>query len=220
MPREDTQFKPGKSGNPSGRAKGYAEFSEAARKVCLEGIAAVYRIARSHPDPSIQLAAWKLLFERGYGKALAPVAVNLEADVQHSFVVVAPPPALSSAAWEAAHSKQLQIEDQGYDLQEQVNNGKRNLSRVADERDEQHGPEQPAVGMSGSAYGPHPNAGKRLKPGRRQGATLTPQVAKPDPLATEFDVVPARPGSLEDFVSREGRRRFAHHRCRVEGARQ
>jgi hypothetical protein len=42
MPREDTQFKPGKSGNLSGRAKDYAEFSEAARKVCLEGIAAVF----------------------------------------------------------------------------------------------------------------------------------------------------------------------------------
>jgi hypothetical protein len=36
---------------------------------------------------------------------VAPVAVNLEADVQHSFVVVAPAPILSGEAWEAAHGK-------------------------------------------------------------------------------------------------------------------
>jgi hypothetical protein len=111
--------------------RGYAEFSEEARKVCLEGIAAVYRIARSHPDPSIQLAAWKLLFERDFGKPVAPVAVNLEADVQHNFVVVAPPTVLSSADWEAEH-RQLQIEDQSLLLQEQVRNRTKNLSRVGD----------------------------------------------------------------------------------------
>jgi hypothetical protein len=49
-----------------------------------------------------------------------------------------------------------------------------------------------------------------LKPGRRQGATLAPQVAMPDPLATEY---PIAQGTFEDFVAQEGRRRFAHHRA-------
>jgi hypothetical protein len=48
-----------------------------------------------------------------------------------------------------------------------------------------------------------------LKPGRRQGATLTPQVALPDALASEFDVVPPARGSFEDLLAQEGRRRFA-----------
>jgi hypothetical protein len=99
MPREDTQFKPGKSGNPSGRAKGFAEFSDTCRRVSHEGIARVLDIVRNHPDPSIQLAAWKVLFDRAWAKPVAPVAVNLEADVQHSFVVVAPAPILSGEAW-------------------------------------------------------------------------------------------------------------------------
>jgi hypothetical protein len=49
----------------------------------------------------------------------------LEADVQRGFVVVAPPPMLSSAAWEAAHSKQLQIADESSVIEEQVRNCRR-----------------------------------------------------------------------------------------------
>jgi hypothetical protein len=45
----------------------------------MEGIEAVPNLARNCNDASIRLAAWKLLFERGYGKALTQV------NVQHSF---------------------------------------------------------------------------------------------------------------------------------------
>jgi hypothetical protein len=104
---------PTKKKAPPKQSQSQNQNLPATRKLSHEGIAAVLDIARNHPDPSIQLQAWKVLFERAWGKAVTPVAVNLEADVQHSFVVMAPPLRLSSAAWEAAYGRQLQVTDSG-----------------------------------------------------------------------------------------------------------
>jgi hypothetical protein len=84
---------PTKKKAPPKQSQSQNQNLPATRKLSHEGIAAV--------------------FERAWGKAVTPVAVNLEADVQHSFVVMAPPLRLSSAAWEAAYGRQLQVTDSG-----------------------------------------------------------------------------------------------------------
>ena len=78
-------FKKGKSGNPGGRARGYQEFAQACRDVSHKGVKQVLEIAENKKNhPLLRVAAWKALWERGYGRAVQPVALGLEALIRYS----------------------------------------------------------------------------------------------------------------------------------------
>lgn len=63
------KFTKGKSGNESGRPKGYADFAKRCREWADEfGIGYIMALARGN-DPKIKLDATKFLIERGYGKS-------------------------------------------------------------------------------------------------------------------------------------------------------
>lgn len=70
MPRSDTQFKPGQTGNPGGRPKGIAakarEHTDKALEVLVNGMA--------DPDPRVRVTAAKEVLDRGWGKPLAMTA--------------------------------------------------------------------------------------------------------------------------------------------------
>lgn len=70
MPKEDTQFKPGQSGNPGGRPKGIARKAREHGDKALEVLAA----ALEDPDSKVRITAAKELLDRGYGKAVAMTA--------------------------------------------------------------------------------------------------------------------------------------------------
>lgn len=66
-PKGKGGFKPGQSGNPGGRPKGYAEIIDAAR---AHGEAAISVLVASltDKDARLRVAAAQALLERGYGK--------------------------------------------------------------------------------------------------------------------------------------------------------
>lgn len=65
----NTRFKPGVSGNPSGRPKGLAEFQERARKKCKAALQLCESyIADTTAAPAIRLEAVKIILDRGLGK--------------------------------------------------------------------------------------------------------------------------------------------------------
>jgi hypothetical protein len=70
MPKEDTQFKPGRSGNPGGRPKGIAakarEHTDKALDVLVEGM--------DDDDPRVRVSAAKEILDRGWGKPLTMTA--------------------------------------------------------------------------------------------------------------------------------------------------
>ncbi len=86
MARSDTQFKPGQSGNPGGRAKGIervvretvAELEHTDAGVTLKGWEAIsaklFRIAMG--DERDRVPAAKLLLDRAYGQAKAEVKLT------------------------------------------------------------------------------------------------------------------------------------------------
>ena len=70
MPSEQTQFKPGKSGNPGGRPKGIAAKAREHTDKAL----AVLVAAMDDSDARVRIAAANSILDRGYGKPVAMTA--------------------------------------------------------------------------------------------------------------------------------------------------
>src|SRR6266853_5819113 len=70
-------FKKGQSGNPGGRPRGYHEFAARARDMSMEGIEQLYTFAKDKRlGVPVRILAWKTIFERGFGKAVQPIALG------------------------------------------------------------------------------------------------------------------------------------------------
>jgi hypothetical protein len=63
-------FEPGRSGNPLGHPKGFAEFRAACREYSTEALNVIVETLRSE-DEKVALEAAKALLERAWGKAPA-----------------------------------------------------------------------------------------------------------------------------------------------------
>jgi hypothetical protein len=80
VPRSDTYFKPGVSGNPRGRPRANPEIAELAKQHGPACVAVLARMAGLVPGepPAVteqaRIAAVKELLDRGYGKAMQPLA--------------------------------------------------------------------------------------------------------------------------------------------------
>lgn len=80
LPGNPTAWKPGMTGNPSGRPSTEREVTLAARALVLEGVATLADVMRNKRAPAVaRVRAVEVLLERGYGKA--PQRVIVETDV-------------------------------------------------------------------------------------------------------------------------------------------
>ena len=70
-------FKPGQSGNPSGRPKIPEEVREAIRAACPAAVKKLIAFTE-HPNPKIALNAITELLDRGYGKAAQQQEIQLD----------------------------------------------------------------------------------------------------------------------------------------------
>ena len=78
MPREQTQFRPGQTGNPGGRPKGVAALARQHGEAAIDFLAKLLMDENAPTRARIQAA--RELLDRGYGK---PVAMT--ADVTDTF---------------------------------------------------------------------------------------------------------------------------------------
>jgi hypothetical protein len=79
MPRRatSTSFRPGQSGNPSGRPKVVADVQNAAREHSADAIKTLSDIMNNPKAPAAaRIAAASALLDRGYGKPLQTVDAN------------------------------------------------------------------------------------------------------------------------------------------------
>ena len=74
---EGTRFKPGQSGNPSGRPKGIAKAFREALADPTEAALGLLELARDERvRPADRISAWNALLDRGYGKAASFAAIE------------------------------------------------------------------------------------------------------------------------------------------------
>jgi hypothetical protein len=83
---------------------------EIARTNSIEGLFKVIYIANNDPDAMVRLTAWKVVFERAWGKPKQEV--SLDAAVEHRFVIALPATdkPLSADAWQRLYGRQELIE--------------------------------------------------------------------------------------------------------------
>lgn len=68
-PEGPHRFKPGQSGNPGGRPKGWSEVRELARKHGPEAIAGLLSLAQDLKTPhAVRRQAWTDILDRGFGR--------------------------------------------------------------------------------------------------------------------------------------------------------
>src|SRR6516162_6174725 len=75
---EMSKFKPGQSGNPGGRPKGFAEVRELAREHTVAAIDKLVAIMTTGQSEQAQLLAANSLLDRGWGKPTQPIAGDSE----------------------------------------------------------------------------------------------------------------------------------------------
>ena len=73
-----SKFKPGQSGNPGGRPKGFAEVRELARDHTVAAIEKLVAIMTTGQSEQAQLLAANSLLDRGWGKPTQPIAGDAE----------------------------------------------------------------------------------------------------------------------------------------------
>lgn len=72
--RSSTSFRPGQSGNPSGRPKVVAEVQELAREHTAEAVGTLVEIMQDKSKPAAaRVSAANAVLDRGYGKATQPI---------------------------------------------------------------------------------------------------------------------------------------------------
>lgn len=81
------QFRPGVSGNPTGRSKALAEVQEMARSHTVENISLLMEIARNKKaPPQARVAANSAVLDRAWGKP----AQTIEAEITKAFAFELP----------------------------------------------------------------------------------------------------------------------------------
>lgn len=80
MPRTDTTFKTGQSGNPSGRPAGFAQFKSLCREKAAEALERIEALAKGGRGISkgVQLEANKYIVDQGWGKPTQAIAGDPE----------------------------------------------------------------------------------------------------------------------------------------------
>ena len=81
-----TQWKPGQSGNPSGRPRDVHRIVELARTHTVEAIETLVAIMRAGRPDAVRVAAAEALLARGWGKPFQPV--DLDGELDHRFEIV------------------------------------------------------------------------------------------------------------------------------------
>jgi hypothetical protein len=92
------RFKPGQSGNPSGKPKALADVIEMARLHTPMAMLTLADIARSKSEPTAaRVAASIALLERGWGKPVQPIDADI--NMRATYVVRAPSAVESAEQW-------------------------------------------------------------------------------------------------------------------------
>lgn len=94
-----------------GKLTGFKEFTELARRKAPAALERIEKLAKSHPDAAIRLAADKVLLERAWGRPITPVAVNAETLGTPQFVIRTPAPIATATDWE----KTVELERSEYE---------------------------------------------------------------------------------------------------------
>ena len=95
MPRSDTMFKAGRSGNPGGRPKAAVDVQTLARAHTADAIRALVDALSS---PRERVPAAVALLDRGWGKPIQPTDVTSGGEAVR-YVIMSVPEAESTEAW-------------------------------------------------------------------------------------------------------------------------